>query len=361
MSVIMLKNIEMPKDFGIPAKISDDERAKDNMLFEKAKECLKKHNAKLIAHYYTAPAVQRLAEEADGFIGDSLEMARVGKECDSQILVVAGVRFMGESAKILSPEKTVLMPDMGSECSLDLCCKATDLARLKKEHPNSTVVAYANTSAEVKSMADWIVTSSLAVSVADYLKSRGEEILWIPDHHLGTYIASNAKSDIYCWPGRCIVHDSFDAPAIAKQKEAHPGCKVLVHPESPANVVALADRVGSTSQLLSFAQSDDAQTYIVATERGIFYKMQQACPNKTFIEAATTVRENIHLDGAKCPWMELNSMAKIIECLEGNDEVRAAHSVQVKEEIRVNALKPLERMLRFAAALKAGTALPRDL
>lgn len=359
MSLIMLKDIQLPESFPIPPMVSEQELAADNQLYERVKEAIVQHKALLIAHYYTAPIVQRLAEETGGFIGDSLEMARVGKDSELNTILVAGVRFMGETAKILSPEKTVLMPDLSAECSLDLCCKSEDIIRVKAEHPNATVVAYANTSAEVKAQADWIVTSSLAVELADYLKGRGEEILWLPDRHLGSYIAHNAKTDVYCWPGRCVVHDSFDPSGILKLKEQYPEAKVLVHPESPAEVVALADCVGSTSQLLAYSKKDSAQTYIVATERGIFYKMQQACPDKTFIEASIAP-QGVTLDGAKCPWMSLNSLAKILECLEGTEEQKKQHAIFVPEEVRVGALKPLNRMLAFSAALKAGQ-VPNDL
>lgn len=360
MSLIMLKDIAMPTEFEVSHKFTAQELEEDSRLFDQAKEAIKKHDALLIAHYYCNPIIQRLAEETGGFIGDSLEMARVGMESPKQTLVVAGVRFMGESAKILSPEKTVLMPDMTAECSLDLCCKGSELQRMKDAHPNATVVAYANTSAEVKAMSDWIVTSSTAVELGTYLKGRGEEILWVPDRHLGGYIANNSDSTVYTWPGRCIVHDSFEAAAIAEQKKQFPGAKVLVHPESPAEVVALADKVGSTSQLLAFTKTDDADTYIVATERGIFYKMQQANPNKKFIEAAVAARSEMPLDSAACPWMALNSLGKIIAALESTGEERASHVIEVPENIRAAALKPLDRLLRFAAALKAGD-LPNDL
>ncbi len=360
MSLIMLKDIKMPQEFVTPPKLSAAELEKDSSLFDQACECIKAHKALLIAHYYTAPVIQRLAEATGGFIGDSLEMARVGKESPLSTILVAGVRFMGETAKILSPEKTILMPDLSAECSLDLCCKASELKRVKAEHPNATVVAYANTSAEVKALSDWIVTSSLAVELADYLKGRGEEILWLPDRHLGSYIANNAKTDVYCWPGRCIVHDSFEAAAIKKMKEQYPETKLLVHPESSAEVVALADCVGSTSQLLAFAKKDDAKSYIVATEHGIFYKMQQACPEKTFIEAAIGPRSGVKLEDAACPWMGLNSLSKLIECLESEGEARKSHEIHVPEDVRVAALKPLDRMLAFAAAIKSGN-VPNNL
>lgn len=360
MSLIMLKDIALPQSFAIPPALTVVEREQELLLFARAKETIKKHNALLIAHYYSEPLIQLLAEETNGFIGDSLEMARKGKESSLSTVVVAGVRFMGETAKILSPEKTILMPDLSAECSLDLCCVPSELKRVKAEYPKATIVAYANTSAEVKALADWIVTSSLAVELADYLKSRGEEILWLPDRHLGSYIAQNAKTDVYCWPGYCVVHDSFEAAAIAQMKEQYPGAKVLVHPESSEAVVALADCVGSTSQLLAYTKKDDADTYIVATERGIFYKMQQANPQKKFLEAAVGPRQNVHLEGAICPWMKLNTMAKIIECLEGTEQQKATHEVLVPEDVRVNAIKPVNRMLAFAAAIKSGN-VPNDL
>ena len=360
MSLIMIKDVAVPQEFPIPVALSEEALERDRQLFARAQEVIKQHNALLIAHYYTAPIIQRLAESTGGFIGDSLEMARVGKESPLQTLVVAGVRFMGESAKILSPEKTVLMPEMQAECTLDLSCSPDDLERIKKEHPQATVVAYANTSAKVKSLADWIVTSSLAVELADYLKGRGEEILWVPDRHLGSYIAQNAQSDVYCWPGRCIVHDAFESSAIAKQKAQYPQAKILAHPESPATVVALADKVGSTSQLLEYSKTDSSDTYIVATERGIFYKMQQASPHKTFIEAAVGPREGAVLESARCPWMAMNSLTEIINCLERQGEARKVHEVEVSEDIRLGALKPLQRMLAFAAAYKKGE-VPPDL
>lgn len=358
--MVMLDHIDLPENFDVPAKLSAEAKAADSKLFEQAKAAILKHDALFIAHYYTDPLVQKLAEETGGFIGDSLEMARVGAESPKKIIVVAGVRFMGETAKILSPEKTVLMPDLTAECSLDLCCKPEELERIKqqKQSEGLTVVAYANTSAKVKAMSDWIVTSSLAVELADYLSSRHEKILWLPDRHLGSYIANRAQAQVTVWPGRCIVHDSFSAKGIKALKAQHPEAKVLVHPESSAEVVALGDCVGSTSQLLAFAKQDEAKTYIVATESGIFYKIQQACPDKLLLEAPVESRPGADLGGcAKCPWMALNSLAKIIACLETE---RATHEVLVDEQVRVGALKPLQRMLAFAAAKKAGN-VPMDL
>lgn len=358
-NMVMLDHIDMPEDFALPVKMTAEEKVNDSKLFEQAKEAILKHDALLIAHYYTDPLVQRLAEETGGFIGDSLEMARVGAESPKNTVLVAGVRFMGETAKILSPEKTVLMPDLSAECSLDLCCKPEELARVKEEKKQEgwTIVAYANTSAQVKAMSDWIVTSSLAVELAEYLSQRQEKILWLPDRHLGSYIAGRSKAQVCVWPGRCIVHDSFVKDGILRLKAEHPEAKVLVHPESCAAVVDLGDCVGSTSQLLAFAKQDSAQTYIVATESGIFYKIQQACPDKLLLEAPVMPKPGADIGGfAKCPWMALNSLAKIIKCLEQHD----GHEVFVDESVRIDALKPLQRMLAFAAAKKAGN-VPMDL
>lgn len=359
--MVLLDHIDLPASFDLPVKFTAEEKAADSKLFDQAKEAILKHDALLIAHYYTDPLIQRLAEETGGFIGDSLEMARVGADSPKQTIVVAGVRFMGETAKILSPNKTILMPDRATECSLDLCCTPQELARIKqlKQDENLTVVAYANTSAQVKAMSDWIVTSSLAVELADYLSSRNEKILWLPDRHLGSYIANKSQSQVTVWPGRCIVHDAFDADGIKRLKAEHPEAKVLVHPESSAEVVALGDCVGSTSQLLAFAKQDDAQTYIIATESGIFYKIQQACPSKLLLEAPVVAKPGADIGGcAKCPWMALNSLAKVIACLEEGQ--RTNHEILVDESVRVDALKPLQRMLAFAAAKKSGN-VPMDL
>ncbi|MGN0916072.1 MAG: quinolinate synthase [Succinivibrio sp.] len=350
MPLHMIENVTVPSSFDLPKRMDAESRKKDALLFDKALELIKKKNALLIAHYYTSDTMQRLCEAAGGFIGDSLEMARMGRDSDKELIIVAGVRFMGETAKILSPEKTVIMPDLKAECSLDLCCRAEDLRKVKELYPGTTVVAYANTSAEVKAEADWIVTSSLAVELGKYLTKQGKPIVWVPDRHLGSYIANQSDCDVYCWPGRCIVHDAFEANAIDFVKKEHPKAKLLVHPEAPANVVEMADYVGSTSQILNYTKVSSDKEFIIATERNIFYKLSSACPDKTFIEAPVGSREGFCISCANCPWMELNTLEKLIGALDDP----LSHVINVDENLRLRSLKPLERMLEFSAALKSG-------
>ncbi len=350
MSLHMIENVTIPDDFNLPKRITKQEQLEDDKLFDKALALIKEKNALLIAHYYTSPTMQRLCEAAGGAIGDSLEMARIGRDSDKDLILVAGVRFMGETAKILSPNKTVIMPNLKAECSLDLCCSVEDLKRAKSEHKDATVVAYANTSAEVKAQADWIVTSSLAVELGKYLTKQKQPILWVPDRHLGSYIANQSDCDIYCWPGRCIVHDAFDANALNFVKKEHPKAKVLVHPEAPASVVEIADYVGSTSQILAYAKQSDAPEFIIATERNIFYKLSCACPDKKFIEAPVASTKGHCISCANCPWMELNTLQSLIDALNNIEE----HSLDVDPEIAKQATVPLDRMLAFSADLKSG-------
>lgn len=350
MSLKMIEGVSIPADFDLPPRPTAAERQHDAELFDEALDRLDKQGALLLAHYYTSETMQKLCEAAGGFIGDSLELARKGRESSSKLIVMAGVRFMGETAKILSPEKTVIMPSLKAECSLDLCCRPEDLLRVKKEHPRAEVVAYANTSTAVKALSDWIVTSSLAVELGKYLAASGREILWVPDRHLGGYIAGLSGADLWCWPGRCIVHDAFEANALNFVRKEHPGAKVLVHPEAPAEVVKMADFTGSTSQILSWAQKSSATEFIIATERNIFYKLTRVCPDKTFIEAPVASTKGHCISCANCPWMELNTVGRLIDALKNPH----AHGIEVDEKLREKALKPLERMLNFSAALKSG-------
>ena len=214
------------------------------------KKLLKQQDAVLVAHYYVHPDLQDLAEATGGIVSDSLDMANFGHEHPAKTIVVVGVRFMGETAKILNPEKRVLMPDLEAECSLDLGCPADEFAAFCDAHPNRTVVVYANTNAAVKARADWMVTSSIALPIVKYLKERGEKILWAPDRHLGAYVQEQTGADMLLWQGSCVVHDEFKARELIELKAQHPQAKVLVHPESPRAVVQLADVVGSTTQLI---------------------------------------------------------------------------------------------------------------
>lgn len=331
-------------DFVFPKKplpLNADQKA---AYKERIKLLLQQRDAVLVAHYYTDPEIQALAEETGGCVSDSLEMARFGNKHSAKTLIVAGVKFMGETAKILNPEKTVLMPTLEATCSLDLGCQADAFSAFCDEHPDRVVVVYANTSAAVKARADWVVTSSIALDVVEHLDSEGKKILWGPDRHLGAYVQKQTGADMLLWQGACIVHDEFKAKALVELKKQYPNAAVLVHPESPANVVDLADAVGSTSQLIKASQTMPNDTFIVATDRGIFYKMQQAMPEKTFIEAPTGGNGATCRSCAHCPWMAMNGLKAIEDALLQSE----GHEIFVDADLREQALIPLDRMLNFA-------------
>lgn len=319
-------------------------------LRDRIKKLLKEQDAVLIAHYYVDAEIQRLAEETGGHVSDSLDMARFGHEHAATTLVVAGVRFMGETAKILNPEKRVLMPVLEAECSLDLSCPPEQFIPFCDANPDRTVVVYANTSAAVKARADYVVTSSIAVKLVDYLHKQGKKILWGPDKHLGSYIQSVTGADMLLWPGSCVVHDAFKAEALIKLKQEHPDAGVLVHPESPANVIAIADAVGSTSQLIAAVKTLPHKKFIVATDSGIFYKMQQAAPDKVLLEAPTEGKGATCKSCAHCPWMAMDNLQNVAHVLE-----TGANEIHVDEAIRRKALRATERMLEFADRIKSPT------
>lgn len=315
--------------------------------FEEIAEELKKRDAVLVAHYYCDPVVQELAELTGGCVSDSLEMARFGRDHEASTLVVAGVKFMGETSKILSPHKTILMPTLEATCSLDLGCPVDEFTKFCDQHPDHTVVVYANTSAAVKARADWVVTSSCAVEIVEHLDSLGEKIIWAPDQHLGRYIQKKTGADMLLWDGSCIVHEEFRARGISKMKTLYPYAAVLVHPESPESVIEVADAVGSTSQLIKAAQSLPHDTMIVATDRGIFYKMQQMVPHKTLIEAPTAGEGATCRSCAHCPWMAMNELDGILHVLRHGDQ-----EIHVDPALAERAKLPLDRMLNFSASLK---------
>ncbi|MTI13749.1 quinolinate synthase NadA [Sansalvadorimonas verongulae] len=325
------------------------ETADPEKLKQRIRELLKEKNAVMVAHYYTAPELQALAEETGGCVADSLEMARFGARHPADTMVVAGVKFMGETAKILSPEKTILMPDLEATCSLDLGCPEDEFAAFCDSHPDHTVVVYANTSAAVKARADWVVTSGCALEIVDELAARDEKIIWAPDKYLGSYIQKQTGADMLMWDSACIVHEEFKAKGLLDLKKVYPNAAVLVHPESPESVVEIADVVGSTSQLIHAAASMKNDTFIVATDRAIFYKMQQiAGEGKTLIEAPTAGQGASCRSCAHCPWMALNSLQGVINALEGKGGV-----IEVPEDVRVEAVKPLQRMLDFTSQAAA--------
>jgi len=313
-------------------------------LIERATRLLRERDAVLVAHYYVHPDLQDLAQSTGGTVSDSLEMARFGHEHKAKTVVVAGVRFMGETAKILNPEKRVLMPDLQAECSLDLATPADQFSAFCDQHPDRVVVVYANTSAAVKARADWMVTSSIAEKIVAHLHHQGKKILWAPDKYLGDYVQRVTGADMLMWNAACVVHEEFKALQIEEMKLKHPGAKVLVHPESPRAVIALADAVGSTTGIIQAAERLGAKEYIVATDGGIIHQMRKRLPGVTFIEAPTAGKGATCQSCAHCPWMAMNGLHNLIETLEG----RPGHEVFVDGETGRKAKLPIERMLEFA-------------
>ncbi|MEQ1592656.1 MAG: quinolinate synthase NadA [Thiobacillaceae bacterium] len=326
--------------------LRDDERA---ALKARIKAMMKAQNAVLVAHYYTSADLQDLAEETGGCVSDSLEMARFGHAHGARTLIVAGVKFMGETAKILNPEKRVLMPDLNADCSLDLACPADEFSAFCDAHPDRISVVYANTSAAVKARADWVVTSGIAVKIVKYLHQQDHKLLWAPDRHLGDYVQRITGADMLLWQGSCVVHEAFKADALKVLCATHPGAAVLVHPESPAAVIAQADVVGSTTQIIDAARRMPNREFIVATDNGIFHKMRAAAPGKTFIEAPTAGEGATCTSCAHCPWMAMNGLKKLAAVLESG-----GNEIHIKESIRARAAISIQKMLDFAAAEKAG-------
>lgn len=310
---------------------------------ERIKTLLVEQNAVLVAHYYTDGTIQELAEETGGCVSDSLEMARFGNRHPAKTLVVAGVRFMGETAKILNPEKRVVMPTLQATCSLDLGCPIEQFAPFCDDHADRTVVVYANTSAAVKARSDWVVTSSNALEVVEHLMDAGQKILFAPDKYLGAYIERETGADMVMWQGACIVHEEFKAQGLRDLQHVHPEAAVLVHPESPPGVIELADVVGSTTQLIKAVQELPNKLFIVATDKGIFHKMRAVAPDKTFLEAPTAGEGASCHSCAHCPWMAMNTLENMAESLQRGD-----NEILVDPATAQKALVPLERMVNFA-------------
>ncbi|WP_300432642.1 quinolinate synthase NadA [uncultured Thalassolituus sp.] len=312
------------------------------LLIEEIRQLLRQEDAVIVAHYYTDPEIQALAEETGGCVADSLEMARFGHDHPASTLLVAGVRFMGETAKILSPEKRILMPTLEATCSLDIGCPVESFSEFCDQHPDRTVVVYANTSAAVKARADWVVTSSIALDVVNHLKEQGQKLIWAPDKHLGSYVERETGADMLLWDSACIVHDEFRAKGVEDLKKVYPDAAILVHPESPEAVVKLADVVGSTSQLIAAARDLPNDTLIVATDKAIFYKMQQAATGKLLIEAPTAGNGATCRSCAHCPWMAMNALDNIRDVLKSGDQ-----EILIDESVRQKAVVSLQRMLNF--------------
>lgn len=320
-------------------QIDDAERAE---LSEKIKAQLKQQNALIIAHYYTDANLQILADESGGYVSDSLDMARFGHESDADTLIVCGVKFMGETAKILNPEKRILMPDLNANCSLDLGCPADEFSAFCDAHPDHVVVVYANTSAAVKARADWMVTSGSAVDVVKYLTAEGKKIIWAPDKYLGDYVQKQTGADMLIWQGSCVVHEEFKGQELKALRRHHPDAKVLVHPESPASVIEQADLVGSTTGIIKAVVEMDAKEFIIATDKGIFHKIQESAPDKILIEAPTAGKSATCISCAHCPWMAMNSMRKLAHVLETGE-----NEIFVDADIIQQAKGSIQRLLDF--------------
>ncbi|MCG7976391.1 MAG: quinolinate synthase NadA [Candidatus Thiodiazotropha taylori] len=337
---LKLPEIKVPEHPQWPT-LSEQEK---QQLKEQIRDRLEQQKAVVVAHYYTDPELQALAEETGGCVADSLEMARFGTQQEAETLVVCGVRFMGETSKILNPEKRVIMPDLNATCSLDEGCPADLFSDFCDAHPDHTVVVYANTSAEVKARSDWVVTSGIALPIVEHLAAKGEKILWGPDRHLGSYVQRVTGAEMLMWPGSCVVHEEFKAVALERIRRLHPDAAVLVHPESPENVIQQADVIGSTTALIKAVANMDNKEFIVATDGGIFYKMQQMAPEKTLIEAPTAGEGATCVSCAHCPWMGMNALQNLNQVLESG-----ANQIEIDAEIREQAVIPIQRMLDFAA------------
>jgi quinolinate synthase len=325
------------------------EAGERDTLKTRIKALMQEQDAVLVAHYYTSADLQDLAEETGGCVSDSLEMARFGHKHPAKTLIVAGVKFMGETAKILNPEKRVIMPDLGADCSLDLACPADEFAAFCDAHPDRLSVVYANTSAAVKARADWVVTSGIAAKIVKHLHRQGHKLLWAPDRHLGAYVQRISGADMLLWQGSCVVHEAFKAEALKKLRAGHPAAAVLVHPESPQAVIALADVVGSTTQLIEAVRMLPNPEFIVATDNGIFHKMHAAAPGKILLEAPTAGEGATCTSCAHCPWMAMNGLRKLAAVLEGG-----GNEIHIEESIRARARLSIQKMLDFAAAEKTG-------
>ena len=305
---------------------------------DKIKKLAKEKNAVIFAHYYTRPEIQECAD----FIGDSLALAQQATRVSADILVMCGVHFMGETMKILCPQKKVLIPDMNAGCSLADSCKAEDLAAFKALHPDHMVVSYVNTSADVKALTDIVVTSSNAKKIVDQLP-KDAKIIFGPDHNLGSYINSVTGREMILWNGACHVHSRFSLEALLQLKLQYPDAPVLAHPECKAPILAVSDVIGSTKALLEYTISSDKKQFIIATESGILFEMQRACPEKEFIPVPPEVTEGVGCSCNECEYMRMNTLQKVYECL-----LNECPEMKVNPEIAAKAVSSIQRMLQMS-------------
>ena len=308
------------------------------MIKEEIRQLCQAKHAIIMAHYYTRPEIQDVAD----FIGDSLALAQKATTVDADIIVMCGVHFMGETMKILCPNKKVLIPDMAAGCSLADSCKAEDLAKFKAEHPEHMVVSYGNTSAAVKALTDVVVTSSNARKIVEQL-SQDAKIIFGPDKNLGNYINSVTGREMLLWDGACHVHSRFSLEALLALKRENPDAPVLAHPECKAVILTQADKIGSTKALLDFAISSPQKRFIVVTESGILHEMQKACPDKEFIPVPPEATETIGCHCNECEYMRLNTLEKLLSCLQTEQP-----EIIVEHALAETALLPIERMLKMS-------------
>ena len=339
-----LSNILQAIDYSVPKTTRESlSSVEAGLLKEEIKSLLKSINGVVVAHYYTDAEIQILAEETGGYVSDSLDMARFGSNSSAKTLIVAGVRFMGETAKILNPEKTILMPSTKADCSLDLGCPPELFKNFCDDNPDRTVVVYANTSAAVKAQADWMVTSGSAVDVIQFLADRGEKLIWAPDRYLGDYVRYQTGADMLLWNGSCTVHEEFKASELKSLKKEMPDALVVAHPESQRSVLDLADYVGSTSGLIKIVCETEAKRVIVATDKGIFHKMKMLAPTKTLIPAPTSGESATCKSCAQCPWMAMNGLKNLRDCM-----INPGHEIFVADSVSLLAKRPIKRLLEFA-------------
>lgn len=301
------------------------------------KKLKKEKNAVILAHYYQEPAIQEIAD----YVGDSLGLSQVAATVEADIIVFAGVHFMAETAKILNPNKKVLLPDLNAGCSLAESCSAEDLAAFKLLHPNHVIVTYVNASAGVKALSDLVCTSSNAVKIIDSIP-KDQPIIFAPDRNLGAYINKVSGRDMLLWDGACIVHEAFSLDKLVALHLEHPDAKIIAHPESEAHILKVADYIGSTSGMINFVKTDAAKKFIVGTEAGILHKMKQEAPDKELIPLPA--KEDNTCACSECGYMKMNTMQKLYLCMKYE-----LPEVTVEEEVRKKALIPIERMLEISA------------
>ena len=308
------------------------------MIKDEIRQLCREKNAIIMAHYYTRPEIQDVAD----FIGDSLALAQKATTVDADIIVMCGVHFMGETMKILCPDKKVLIPDVAAGCSLADSCKAEDLAKFKAEHPRHMVVSYVNTSAAVKALTDVVVTSSNARKIVEQLP-QDAKIIFGPDKNLGNYINSVTGRDMLLWDGACHVHSRFSLEALLDLKKKNPDAPVLAHPECKAVILTQANKIGSTKALLDFVITNPQKRFIVVTESGILHEMQKACPDKEFIPVPPEATETIGCHCNECEYMRLNTLEKLLACLQTEQP-----EIIINSELATKALKPIRLMLEMS-------------